>query len=94
MKQIMLNKIINKIREFFNPTLFVMQIDKTKSKKISGTVAHAFIVDCTDIAQDLNINDGKIWVKKNDEYPKLYFSNNIPKSSYQRFRNAYNFSKK
>jgi Protein of unknown function (DUF3634) len=69
----------------------LMIINSGKVEVGFGQFSLSFINDCKVIAQDTNLVNAKLYLKKENEKTIIGFSKEVVPSQQQRFRNAYFF---
>jgi hypothetical protein len=88
-----MKKFTNFLGRLFNPPAFIILIKNREAFDNKGNVSSQFISECTEIAKSENILEGKIYGMEKEYGISLVFSNDIPESSHQRFRNVWNLYK-
>jgi hypothetical protein len=88
-----MKKFFNFLGRLFNPPAFIILLKNREAFDKKGNVSSQFISECTEIAKSENILEGKIYGMAKEYGIGLVFSNDIPKSSHQRFRNVWNLYK-
>jgi hypothetical protein len=87
----MFGSLFQRLRFTLFPPDVVVDIEAGEPVPRRGKVKRGFLEDCSEIARDYGIRNGRICGNRQHGQIALRFSRSIPPAAHQRLRNAWHF---